>query len=170
VPFDEGALTGALTPESSWPIGDWRNSYFDPDNLAATLPRVERLRPLVPEGMDLPALALRFVLEQPAVSTTIPGMRRPRHVERNMAVSSGARLPPRLLDALRVHRWERGGVLPAAVEQLRSQRFFEPTDLLAQRRLSGAQARRCSRKAELFGDRDEIAQMPEFHCLFIRAL
>jgi aryl-alcohol dehydrogenase-like predicted oxidoreductase len=70
------------------------------------------LQPLVPEGMDLPELALRFILEHTAVSTIIPGMRKPRHVERNLAASDGARLPPRLRDALKPHRWDRpvGGV------------------------------------------------------------
>ena len=107
VPFDEGSLTGTLTPDSRWPEGDWRNSYFTPETLAETLARVDRLDPLVPEGMDLPELALRFILEHPAVSTTIPGMRRPAHVERNMAASDGVRLPPRLHDALKLHRWDR---------------------------------------------------------------
>ena len=107
VPLDEGSLTGTLTPESRWADGDWRNLYFNPDHLKATLARVDRLSPLVPEGMDLPELALRFILEQPAVSTTIPGMRRPAHVERNLAASDGARLPPRLGEALKTHRWDR---------------------------------------------------------------
>ena len=107
VPFDEGSLTGTLTADSKWPDGDFRNLYFNREQLSATLPRVDRLRPLVPEGMDLPELALRFILEHPAVSTTIPGMRQPRNVERNLAVSDGNRLPPRLLDALRSHRWDR---------------------------------------------------------------
>ena len=107
VPLDEGSLTGTLTPESRWADGDWRNLYFNPDHLKATLARVDRLSPLVPEGMDLPELALRFILEHPAVSTTIPGMRRPAHVERNLAASDGARLPPRLGEALKTHRWDR---------------------------------------------------------------
>jgi len=107
VPFDEGSLTGTLTRDSVWPEGDFRNAYFTPDNLAATVDRVERLQPLVPEGMDLPELALRFILEHPAVSTTIPGMRRVAHVERNVAASDGTSLPPRLLEALRAHRWDR---------------------------------------------------------------
>jgi aryl-alcohol dehydrogenase-like predicted oxidoreductase len=107
VPFDEGSLTGTLSPSSRWPDGDWRNVYFNAEHLAATLKRVERLEPLVPEGMDLPELALRFILEHPAISTTIPGMRRPRHVERNLAASDGVKLPPRLRDALRSHRWDR---------------------------------------------------------------
>ena len=112
VPFDEGSLTGTLRADTTWPAGDWRNSYFSAENLRATLARVGRLEPLVPEGMDLPELALRFILHHPAVSTTIPGMRRPRHVERNLAVSDGEPLPPRTLDALRAHRWDR---LPTAV-------------------------------------------------------
>jgi aryl-alcohol dehydrogenase-like predicted oxidoreductase len=107
VPFDEGSLTGTLTPSSSWPQGDWRNTYFSSENLSATLPRVEQLRPLVPSGMDLPELALRFILEHPAVTTVIPGMRRTRHVERNLSASDGARLPPGLRNGLRAHRWDR---------------------------------------------------------------
>ena len=75
--------------------------------LAETVARVDRLRPLVPEGMDLPELALRFILEHRAVSTTIPGMRKLRNVERNLSASDGAPLPPRLVDALRAHRWDR---------------------------------------------------------------
>jgi aryl-alcohol dehydrogenase-like predicted oxidoreductase len=107
VPFDEGSLTGILRPDSRWPEGDWRNIYFNPEHLHATLDRIERLEPLVPEGMDLPELALRFILSHPAVSTTIPGMRRPHHVERNLSVADGQALPPRLEDALKTHRWDR---------------------------------------------------------------
>jgi aryl-alcohol dehydrogenase-like predicted oxidoreductase len=107
VPFDEGSLTGTLTADTRWPDGDWRNSYFNAANLAETLARVDRLLPLLPAGMDLPELALRFILAHPSVSTTIPGMRKRRHVERNLAVSDGEPLPPRLFDALRNHRWDR---------------------------------------------------------------
>ena len=112
VPFDEGSLTGALTPHSKWPAGDFRNLYFTPSNLADTLERVDRLRPLVPDGMDLPELALRFILEHPAVSTTIPGMRKVRNVERNLATSDGERLPSRLREALTAHRWDRTFEMP----------------------------------------------------------
>src|SRR5262249_62143487 len=107
LPFDEGRLTGTLTRASRGPDGDWRTLYFNPEQLDATLDRVDRLQPLVPDGMDLPELALRFILEHPVVSTTIPGMRRTRHVERNIAAGDGVPLPPRLVDALRSHRWDR---------------------------------------------------------------
>ena len=71
VPFDEGSLTGTLTRQSTWPKGDWRNTYFVPENLIPSLERVEALRALVPDGMSLPEMALRFILNHPAVSTII---------------------------------------------------------------------------------------------------
>jgi aryl-alcohol dehydrogenase-like predicted oxidoreductase len=107
VPFDEGSLTGTLTIDSTWSKGDFRNRYFKGDRLLSTIDRVERLRPFVPVGMELPELALRFVLDHPAISTTIPGMRRVPHVERNLAASDGIRLAPSLRDTLRAHRWDR---------------------------------------------------------------
>jgi aryl-alcohol dehydrogenase-like predicted oxidoreductase len=111
VPFDEGSLTGSLRAASRWPEGDWRNVYFTPANLAATLPRVERLGPLVPEGMELAELALRFILAHESVTTTIPGMRKLAHVRANLAASDGEPLPHRLRQALRSHRWDRTAVI-----------------------------------------------------------
>jgi len=107
VPFDEGSLTDTLTPDSRWPNGDFRNLYFARENLTATLPRVARLRPAVPAGMTMPQLALRHILQHPAVSTVIPGMRKLQHVDANLAVSDGGRLPDALMAELRTHRWER---------------------------------------------------------------
>ncbi len=107
VPFDEGSLTGGLRRDSSWPEGDWRNTYFVPENLSATVERAEALRELLPEGMSLAELALRFILSNPAVSTVIPGMRKLRHVQENCACSDKGPLPPELREALRAHRWDR---------------------------------------------------------------
>jgi aryl-alcohol dehydrogenase-like predicted oxidoreductase len=112
VPFDEGSLTGALTPTSSWPEGDFRNVYFAPPKLAETLQRVEAVREDVPGGMTMAELALRFILANPAVSTVIPGMRRLSHVEANLAASDGKPLSQSTLDRLARHRWLRGYVLP----------------------------------------------------------
>ena len=107
VPFDEGSLTGNIGADSRWPDGDFRNLYFHPENLAATAPRVDRLRPVVPGGMTMAQLALRFILHHPAVSTVIPGMRKLKNVELNVSVSDGRPLPPPLMAELRRHRWER---------------------------------------------------------------
>lgn len=107
VPFDEGGLIGNLTKNSTWPEGDWRNIYFRPENLSETVDRAEALRPLMPRGMSMAEMALRFTLAQPDVSTVIPGMRQIANVEQNIATSDGKALPPDLIQKLRPHRWVR---------------------------------------------------------------
>jgi aryl-alcohol dehydrogenase-like predicted oxidoreductase len=107
VPFDEGSLTGTLTRESSWPAGDFRNIYFRSENLVPTLERIDKLRPAIPAGMTMPELALRHILQSQDVSTVIPGMRKLRHVDENIAVSDGRRLPEGVMAELRRHRWDR---------------------------------------------------------------
>ena len=107
VPFDEGSLTGKLTADSRWPDGDFRNIYFSKENLTATLPRIDRLRRAVPDGMSMPELALRHIIQHPAVSTVIPGMRTLSHVEQNLGVSDGQALSSKLMHELALHRWDR---------------------------------------------------------------
>jgi aryl-alcohol dehydrogenase-like predicted oxidoreductase len=107
VPFDEGTLAGGVTASSSWPEGDWRNTYFGPENLGPTVGHLAALVADVADRMPLPELALRFILANPAVSTVIPGMRKPGHVRSNLAVSDGTPLDPALLSDLRRHRWDR---------------------------------------------------------------
>jgi aryl-alcohol dehydrogenase-like predicted oxidoreductase len=107
VPFDEGSLTGTLTADTTWPPGDFRNIYFQPDNLEQTLERVAALRPHVPRAMTLPELALRFILQNRDVGTVIPGMRKVKNVEANLAASDGQSLPADVIAELRKHRWDR---------------------------------------------------------------
>lgn len=107
VPFDEGTLTGTLTKDSKWPADDWRSSYFVPENLSASVDRAEALRPLVPAGMTMAEMALRYVLYNPNVATVIPGMRKLKHVEANTAASDGKFLPNALVTELNKHRWDR---------------------------------------------------------------
>jgi aryl-alcohol dehydrogenase-like predicted oxidoreductase len=107
VPFDEGTLTGTLTKESHWPAGDWRNTYFVPENLIPSVERADALKPLVPAGMTMPEMALRFILNEPSVSTIIPGMRKPAHVASNINASDAGPLPDELHWKLRQHRWDR---------------------------------------------------------------
>jgi aryl-alcohol dehydrogenase-like predicted oxidoreductase len=107
VPFDEGALIGNLTKSTKWPEGDWRNTYFVPENLNATVDRVEAIKPLIPSEMTLPEAALRFILMNPTVNTIIPGMRKLRNVDANMAASDAGPLDRELYIQLRKHRWDR---------------------------------------------------------------
>jgi aryl-alcohol dehydrogenase-like predicted oxidoreductase len=108
VPFDEGSLTGAFTPDTRFTGDDFRARYFRGERLPDTLRRVEALKTLLdPSTPTLPELALKFILGHSAVSTVIPGMRKLKNVAANTAVSSSAPLPAGRLAALRAHAWPR---------------------------------------------------------------
>ncbi len=107
VPFDEGTLTGNITLDSTWPPDDWRSTYFVPENLKSSVAHADALKPLVPKGATMAEMALRFILDEPAVSTIIPGMRKLRHVEANMAASDLGPLDKSLMAQLAGHRWDR---------------------------------------------------------------
>lgn len=114
VPFDEGTLTGTLTKDSKWPEGDWRNTYFVPENLIPAVEKADEIKKLLGEWnrehearITMPELALRFILNNPDVSTIIPGMRKLHHVEANVAASDAGPLPSDLHQKLRAFRWVR---------------------------------------------------------------
>jgi aryl-alcohol dehydrogenase-like predicted oxidoreductase len=114
VPFDEGTLTGTLTKDSKWPVGDWRNSFFVPENLIPSFERAEAIKKLLEEWnrehqtrITMPELALRFILGNDDVSTIIPGMRKLSHVESNIAASDAGPLPRELQEKLKTFRWVR---------------------------------------------------------------
>jgi len=107
VPFDEGTLTGNLTLETTFPEDDWRHTYFSPDNLRQSVERAEALRPLIPNGSSMAETALRFILNDPAVSTIIPGMRKIANVDANISASDAGPLSAELQEKLRPHRWIR---------------------------------------------------------------
>ncbi len=107
VPFDEGSLTGTLTLDSKWPKEDWRSTYFVPENLRTSVEHANALKHLIPTGSSMPEMALRFILNNPDVGTIIPGMRKIRNVEANIAASDKGPLPDRLQSELQKHRWNR---------------------------------------------------------------
>jgi aryl-alcohol dehydrogenase-like predicted oxidoreductase len=108
VPFDEGGLTGSITPDSDFPDGDFRASYFKGERKREV---AERVRAIVDDlGIAPDAIAetaLRYILSSDAVSTVIPGMRSIRNVERNCAAGDGRGLPPEQVEKLHAHRWLR---------------------------------------------------------------
>jgi aryl-alcohol dehydrogenase-like predicted oxidoreductase len=107
VPLDEGSLGGKMTMATRFPAGDWRAMYFGPENLGPTIERVEALKKILPPGMTLPEMALRYILSNPVVSTTIVGMRKHEHVRANIAASDAGPLDAALLGKLKAHRWDR---------------------------------------------------------------
>ncbi|HSR68888.1 MAG TPA: aldo/keto reductase [Acidobacteriota bacterium] len=108
VPFDEGALTGKVTPDTHFSRRDWRSRYFAGERKEQVWERVQKI--VSETGIELeqlPALALRFCLQPKAVGTVIPGMRRVEHVEANAAVSDLGSLEEETLQILRSQRWEK---------------------------------------------------------------
>ena len=102
VPLASGLLTGRITRESRFAKDDHRNfnrhgEAFDRGETFAGvdfetgLRVLEELKPLVPAGATLAQLALRWILEFPAVTCAIPGAKRPAQVAENVAASA---LPP----------------------------------------------------------------------------
>lgn len=107
-PFDEGALTGAVRADSTWPPGDFRARYFRGERAAEAAARADALRPLLgDEAATLAELALRFVLSRREISTVIPGMRRAAHATANAAIADGRPLSPALLARLAAHAWDK---------------------------------------------------------------
>lgn len=105
VPFDEGALTGTLSTDTQFVSGEFREWYFRDGRKQEAVAHAEALKRDVPG--DLAATALRFCLAHPAVTTVIPGMRRVRNVEANIAASGMGPLPASILGTLKRHAWNK---------------------------------------------------------------
>ena len=102
VPLASGMLSGKLTRDSQFAKDDHRNfkrhgeafdrgETFSGVDFETGLNAVEELRAFVPRGATLAQLALRWILEFPAVTCAIPGAKRPGQVQENIAASA---LPP----------------------------------------------------------------------------
>jgi aryl-alcohol dehydrogenase-like predicted oxidoreductase len=108
VPFDEGGLTGSITPDSEFPEGDFRRDYFQGDRRRQVAERVQAIvDDLGIAPGEIAEVALRYILSAEAVSTVIPGMRSLRNVERNCAAGDGRGLPAEQVERLHAHRWIR---------------------------------------------------------------
>jgi aryl-alcohol dehydrogenase-like predicted oxidoreductase len=105
-PFDEGSLTGAVTEETTFEKGDWREHYFTPARKKEVTSRIEKLKEIA-GSTRLSELALRFCLSHSNVSTVIPGMRKIANVEQNLTTSAGQKLSADLLNQLSSHAWQR---------------------------------------------------------------
>ncbi len=113
VPFEEGLLTGSFPPGYTFSDKDWRREWLTPDRLAIAAPKVEVLKEfLAPDRPTLAALALKFCLAHPAVSSVIPGMRRVTSVEANAAASDGVPLLASVVEQLKEHAFVHGWFYP----------------------------------------------------------
>jgi aryl-alcohol dehydrogenase-like predicted oxidoreductase len=111
VPLASGLLTGRFSPSTIFPVDDHRTfnrqgevfdkgETFSGVDYETGLKAVERLRPLVPEGVTLAQFALAWILSHPAVSTVIPGARKADQVIANAQASAWAPLSTETLAAV----------------------------------------------------------------------
>jgi len=108
VPLDEGALTGTITEETTFPRDDFRSFYFRKNRKKQVVKHVEALKnDLASVEGTLAEIALRFCIAHPAVSSVIPGMRRVRNAESNVGVSEQGALDEATLAILRRHAWDK---------------------------------------------------------------
>ena len=112
VPLASGLLSGRYTASTTFAANDHRNfnrhgEAFDVGETFAGVPydvglaAVERLRGLVPEGQALAQFALRWIIDQPGVSTVIPGARNAAQASANTAAASLPPLSPEALAGVR---------------------------------------------------------------------
>ena len=108
VPLDEGGLTGTFTKDTVFEKGDFRRKYFQQERLNELVQRTGKLKKLLDgEAKILAELDLRYILSFDEVSSVIPGMRKTRNVESNVAVSDDRKLSRELMEKLKSHVWER---------------------------------------------------------------
>lgn len=105
VPLASGMLSGKITNSSKFAKDDHRNfnrhgEAFDRGETFAgvdfdtALRSVKELKALTPKNMTLAQMALRWILEFPAVTCSIPGAKRPAQVMENVAAADLKPLPP----------------------------------------------------------------------------
>ena len=112
LPLASGLLSGKMSKTTTFTSGDHRNYNRDGDafyvgETFSGLPFdkgvefADQLKHWLPSGMTLADLALRWILDQPAVSTIIAGVTRPDQLKSNAAVSRMDPLDPALVAKLR---------------------------------------------------------------------
>ena len=106
-PLDEGALSGKITPETTFPEGSFLDTYFKDDRKAIVEQKAKELDWLMSEGHaeNLAEAAIRYVLSHPAVSTAIVGMRNPKHAVANCKAIDKGPLPADVMKRLKKHAW-----------------------------------------------------------------
>jgi aryl-alcohol dehydrogenase-like predicted oxidoreductase len=112
VPLASGLLSGRYDENTTFAASDHRNfnrhgEAFDVGETFAGVPfdvgvkAARELSQLVDDGSTLAQFALRWVIDQPGVSTAIPGARNPEQVSQNVAAAALSPLRPAQLDGVR---------------------------------------------------------------------
>jgi aryl-alcohol dehydrogenase-like predicted oxidoreductase len=109
VPLASGMLTGKLTAQTKFDQDDHRlfnrhgesfdrGETFSGVDYETGLKAVDELRALIPQGMSMASFALKWILMFDAVTTTIPGAKRPSQVEDNTRAADYPPLSPAIME------------------------------------------------------------------------
>jgi aryl-alcohol dehydrogenase-like predicted oxidoreductase len=112
VPLASGLLTGKFRADTQFEADDHRHfnrqgqrfdagETFSGVDYEVALPAVEEIRALVPPGLSMSQLALRWILMFDAVTCAIPGGKRPSQVADNAAASNLPALTPEVMSRIR---------------------------------------------------------------------
>jgi aryl-alcohol dehydrogenase-like predicted oxidoreductase len=102
LPLSSGMLAGKMTRKTTFSADDHRKfnrqgeafdrgETFSGVDYETGLKAVEELRQLVPSGMSMAQMAMRWILMHEAITCAIPGAKRPDQVEENVKTAD---LPP----------------------------------------------------------------------------
>ena len=111
IPLASGLLTGKLSKQTVFDPSDHRqyNRHGESFDVGETfagvdyetgLAFVEELRPLVPAGVTMAQMALRWILMADAVTATIPGAKTPEQARANAAAADLAPLPRETMERI----------------------------------------------------------------------
>jgi methylglyoxal reductase len=106
--LDEGGLTGTITETTEFAPDDYRYAYFDQTiPRAVYLSKVDALRKFVPEYAEsLAALAVKFAIKTPGVTSALISMHTPKNAVANIAAVDDTPLPDDVFDIIRTkHRF-----------------------------------------------------------------
>ena len=112
VPLASGLLSGRYTRDTVFPADDHRTynrhgeafdrgETFSGVDYATGVEAAAEFSALAPEGTSPAQTALRWILQQPGVTTVIPGARNPEQARANAAAAGLPPLPDAALDAVR---------------------------------------------------------------------
>ena len=108
VPFDEGALTGNISTNTDFPVGDFRNNYFRGTRKVEVKLRVDSImNDVKSEVSSMAEAALRYIISFDAVTSVIPGMRKEKNLMANIASVKKGPLSAELLKELKTHKWNK---------------------------------------------------------------
>ena len=121
LPLASGLLSGKWTKDTTFPANDHRNfnangERFNIGETFAGLPFekgvafADQLKQMIPAGIPLSQFALRWILDQPAVSTIIAGVTRPDQLRANVDTTKREPIEPELVEKL--HDWYQDKVRP----------------------------------------------------------